>query len=276
MRRIHYLTGLLIAMCLLSTPLHSAITVHNVKGAYITTKKGEKTTLSPGMKVFPADKVTIPSGGLLEVKNDVNNTIYTSTQEGTFTISRMMLDSKMKSKNNISDINNRLKIGGSQPDNGQRVYVEQGMVKRSLSEYDPQASMFSIDPVTLARSIREKGVSQCSGDSVFVKCMERTPEGALTIELVNSEVFPIYFNILSCEADAYSLSCLGQPSGSYVLLPHQGIRRNHPDSIAPSQKQILIVANCSFDVDLLIDELNKQQEHQTDPLPEFPLYLYYF
>ncbi len=276
---------LILAMSLAGLSAQAAFIVREVKGNVTVSKGGQEVALKAGMKVTPADKVTIPQGGQLKVTNDVNNNIYTSTHDGTFTISRMMLDADVEAGSNISAINSRLKVGGAGTDKGQRVYVEQGMVKRSLSEYDPQASAFTIDPYTLARCIRESGergrvngsdaVGQ-DGTSV-VRRLERSADGALTLELTNTEAFPIYFNVISRDLDgSYNLSCLGQPAGSYVLLPRQGIMRNHPDAVDPEQKQLLIVANCSFDVDLLLEELNKQPEHDPDPLPEFPLQIMYF
>lgn len=269
---------LIIVMALVALPAKGAFIVRSVKGNVTLCKGGKDTPLKAGMKLTPADNINIPPGGKLEVTNDVNHYIYTSTHEGSFTLSRMMFDATVTADSNISTINSRLKVGGAGVDKGNRVYVEKGMVKRSLSEYDPQASGFTIDPATLARCIVERGEgSIVKNDTPFDSSLERGEDGSLTISMTNKEEFPIYFNIISSDSEGgYSLSCLGQPAGSYILLPRQGIMRNHPDPVDPAQKQLLIVANCSFDVDMLLEELNKPAEHNPDPIPEFPLYLLYF
>lgn len=272
-----YILLVIIAFSLFPAELQAGFVVRSVKGNVTVVKGGQNVALKNGMSVSPADKVNIPGGGKLEVMNDINHSIYTSTKEGTFTISRMMLDAKVESDSKFSTINSRLKVGGEGSDKNQRVYVEQGMVKRSLSEYDPEASALSIDPITLARCIKERGTALSANANEGVIKAERGDEGSLTVEIRNTESFPIYFNIISLNSDhQYSLSSIGQPAGSYILLPRQTIMRNHPEGTDASAKQLLVIANCGFDVDSLIEELNKQAEHNPDPLPEFPLELIYF
>ncbi len=271
---------LLITLLLISSAASqasAAFIVRSVKGSVTLTKGGKTVAVKSGMQLSPADKIDIPAGAVIEVTNDVNHNIYTSTKSGSFTVSRMMLDADVKASDNFSAINKRLKVGGSGLDKGQRVYVEQGMVKRSLSEYDPEASGFSIDPTTLARCIRERGVTNDTTGNPFRSRLVRDEIEGLTAEVTNHSTFPIYVNIIQKGTDGeYRLSSLGQPAGCYILLPRQTIMRNQPDASSCKDSQLMIVANCNFDVDLLLEEMNKQGVHNPDPLPEFPLYVLSF
>ncbi len=255
----------------------AAFVVRSVKGNVTATRAGKPVALKAGMTVSPGEKLNVPEGAVLSVKNDVNNNIYTSTKAGSFTLSRMMLDADVSAGGNITAINERLKVGGGGLDNGKRVYVEQGMVKRSLSEYDPQASGFSIDPKTLARCVREWVPEKLPAVLPFTPVLEREPDGSLAVEMTNREEFPIYFNIISKDGPGtYTLSCLGQPAGSYVLLPRQSISRRHRDAVDPDSQQMVIIANCQFDVDALLENINNPADCDNEPVPDFPLYIMNF
>ena len=54
-----------------------------------------------------------------------------------------------------------------------------------------------------------------------------------------------------------NISPLGQPAGSYVVLPCQTLSREHFPAIDANEEHILIMTNCRYDVDRVIEETIK-------------------
>lgn len=242
----------------------AAYVVHSVRGNVLIVSSGSRVAAEAGMKVSPADNVVVPEGASIEILNDINNTIYSSTTSGEMSFTRLMLDAKALAADNSANINSRLNFAGrTRGDKNKRVYSETGMVKRSQSTFDPEASGISVDPGALARVIAgsiRKG--ECANDSTLGFTCTLEPRPAFTIE--NRLDSPVYFNVLLISEHSAEISPLGLPSASFVLLPGQTLSRSQNQALGESGKHFIVATHYSYDVDALLDELAKELSTQTD------------
>ena len=236
----------------------SAYRIHSVKGNVTVISGGKSVSAVKGSKILPSDKVHIPEGAVLEVINDINNTIYTSTATGDMTLTRLMLDSKAKASDNASAINSRLNFKGrSQGDKSNKVYAERGMVKRSLASFDPEASTMMVDAAALARRIISIiGTENAHCDSTL--SLKSAPYGEnASFTLCNTLDSPVYFNIIRIsDGNKATISPLGQPSGSYILLPGQSMARADRSPVPEDQNDIIVATHYNYDIDELLEALS--------------------
>lgn len=271
----HLFTVLIAATTALS--VSATYRVHSVKGIVTITSAGKSSTATKGDKVLPSDMVNIPEGAVLEVINDINNTIYTSTASGKMTLTRLMLDSKSKAADNAAAVNSRLKFAGrSAADKSNHVYAERGMVKRSLASFDPEASTMMVNPEALARRVASAlGSSHASCDTTLNFSAAIPGENA-AFSLRNTLSSPVYFNIIRLTEDGKAeISPLGQPSGSYILLPGQSMSRADNSPIPSTEKQLLVATHYNFDIDELLEALSaalkSESPAEAAPQPELNL-----
>lgn len=255
--------------------------VHNVSGNVQLTKGGKTQSLSKGDKLMPSDHICIAPNALLEIINDVNNTIYTSTKDGTFTVSRILLDAKSKASDNHSVLSDRLRFG-SKTDAGtakSKVYVETGMVKRSMAEFDPSASGLSIDPKSLARHITDvaRGQRQAAG-KIPVTFTHANDSTELAFSVSNTFDFPIYFNVIKIEGEGScmkaEISNIGQPMGTYVLQPRQTMSRTSPPTDAKGLHHVMVITHCQYDIDAVLDNVNSMLAAPPTNEPEIDIPVY--
>ena len=281
--RIFIRSLLALTVCLYSQTLNAAFVVHSITGNVTVIKGGTSRPLKKGEKVAPGDNVNIPADGTLEIINDVNNTIYTSTSSGTYSVSRMLLDAKSKAADNSTALKDRLRFG-SKSDSGSsdksKVYVETGMVKRSMATFDPSASGLTIDPKSLAHHITDivKGGNRLTS-KIPVSLKHNNDTTGMAFTLSNTFDFPIYFNVIKISGTDMDkkadISNIGQPIGTYVLQPEQSITRTSPQIINNDERHIIVITHCQYDIDMLLEQVNLQlSSHSTDePEIDIPVYV---
>lgn len=262
---------------LLALPAWCGFTVHSVKGDVKIKKEGKMINVTKGMKVSPADNVSIGAGCSLEVLNDVNNTIYSSTSAGTFTISRMMLDADIKASDNREAVNSRMRFGTKGSGSG-KIYVETGMVKRSMHTFDPDAKGMQMDAATLSRLIVRSVAGQTpdAGNCPVTVNFSCDAATGISFEATNPLDFPIYFNILKVtgESGGIDISCLGQPTGTYVLRPGQSMSRSDRDVAETEARHIMVMTHCQYDIDEVIEMTNRMLSDPADQAPDIDLPVY--
>lgn len=237
--------------------------IHSVtKG--VTVRSGSKTvTATTGMTLTAADQLLIPKGGKVEILNQLDKRIYSSVQPGQISVTKLLIDARRSHDDKAGTIGDKTRFMRQQASSGRRVYVEKGMVSRSLGIYDPDGKDIQMEPSEMARlivrGIRESAFSTLP-DSVSLDA-ETLEGGGACVRIGNSLFHPIYVNMLTLYTDDgthVEISQLGQPGGSYVLLPSQSITREQTRTVDNGHGSLLVITPCQYDLDAVIGEINKQ------------------
>lgn len=249
--------------CVLS--INARYTVHSVTPGVLIENGGKQSKVQTGMVVKPSDHLIIPKGGKVEIYNDLDKRIYTSVSDGKMTLTRLMIDARSTASDNRGNVASRLRFGKkSASSSNDRLYVEKGMVKRSLGIFDPEGEKISANPSLIARFIASRlsdsGDNLC--DTMPIAAEHSVPEeGGMEFSVRNTLDFPVYFNIVKIGKSngnrAVRISEVGQPTGFYVLLPNQTIERGHFNTLAEDELHLMVMTHCQFDIDEMIEELGK-------------------
>lgn len=248
--------ALLLTLLSGAVPCSAGYIVHSVSGKVTITSSGKKSPAEAGRRIAPSDMVVIPEGAVIEILNDVNNIIYTSTTTGELSFNRLILDAKAHAADNSANINSRLNFTGRRvSDRKNRVYSETGMVKRTQSAFDPEASNMTVNPTALAHSIvsavRQGAVNP---DSTLIFSATSGPGQSFTLE--NPLESPVYFNVLRFGEGSADISPLGLPSASFVLLPGQSLSRSQRSPVPEGERHIVVATHYSYDIDALLEALS--------------------
>lgn len=303
---------LLIPLLVIATfiPIEAAYVIHSVKGDVILTSRNKKIPAAKGVFIMPSDMLTIPQGAKIEIRNDANNTIYSSVRSGDMTVSSIIHESRALATDNSANINSRLKFAdrGAVKSDG-KVYREKGMVTRSACFFDSIASAIEINPAALAQLIantvyfgdlrsdstlnfavihpsleqRPSTASPSTEDNPEIQ-EETLQEESMTADtgfyLSNPLTTPIYFNIIRISgigSRKVEISPLGTPAASYVLPAGQSIIRTQASPLPYGEKHILVAAHYSYNVDQLLDALTEIINDDTkiinDPDPSLPIFI---
>ncbi len=239
-------------------------TVHNVTGQVTIESRGKTVAATKGLQVNASDLINIPAGAEVEIYNELDKRIYTSVKSGRFTVTRLMIDARGVASDNSANVASRMRFGAKDKgDEQRRVYVEKGMVRRSLAVYDPEGEGVQMDAVTLGRflaaRLRSNGLADVAAPPVKVE-HSGSEETGLTFRVENTLDFPVYFNIIRLKGSGngdVEISPVGQPAGSYVLLPRQSLSREHFSPLGPGEKHVLVMTHCQYDIDEVIEEMAK-------------------
>ena len=92
----------------------------------------------------------------------------------------------------------------------------------------------------------------------------------------NTLDFPVYFNVLKVngQTGGIEISELGQPSGNYVLRQNQSLSREQFSGLDRNCSQFLIMTHCFFDIDELVENIEKLMSSGTNPVPDADLPVY--
>lgn len=160
-----------------------------------------------------------------------------------------MIDAKEQSSDNRAAIHDKIRFGKSSTSGDDRVYVEKGLVRRSMEAYDPEGENLQVDTKKLsANVINALKDLEALKTSDFPTTLLNAPvnESGLKFMLENTLNFPVYFNVLRIipEEGKVEISELGQPTGNYVVLQNQSIVRSQSKGLNPAGKHILIMTHC--------------------------------
>ncbi len=264
--------------------------IHSVKGNIKVSSAGKISSCAKGDKLKPSDLLSIPEGASIEIRDEKDNKIYTSTKSGHTSVGMLISRSIQQSGDNAANINSRLKFSqrGKKVVPGSRVYREKGMVTRSLNLFDSVASNIEIAPDALAQLIANtvyfgnvNGDSTLNFSTLHIEVDPPAPEkNEIGFKLHNPLETPVYFNVLRFsgvkERNA-DISTLGQPAASYVLPAGQTMWRAQTGSFPYGEKHLLIACHYNFDIDALIESLKKIINDDMliidDPDPTLPVFI---
>ncbi len=224
---------------------------------------GKTVKATKGQAVKATDLIIIPQGGKVEILNDLDKRVYTSIKPGKISVTKLMIEARGVAADNGANVAARMNLGRKTQKGAEKVYVEKGMVRRSLATYDPEGEQMEMDAETLGRYVASRisaGTLSSGEDAPVPVESKRLSEGGLSFKMENTLQFPIYFNIIKItkgSKDDVNISPLGQPAGSYVVLPQQTLSREHFPMLDENEEQILIMTNCQYDVDKVIEEIVK-------------------
>lgn len=262
---LRFATCLLMIVFLISSMEAHYIVHSNSEGVQIESS-GNRVSAKKGMEVKANDYVIIPEGMEIEIYNDLDKNIYKSVSTGKISVTRLMIESKKTASDNSKNVASRLRLSKNNADNeGERIYVEKGMVRRSLEVFDPEANNIQVDSKTLAKKIVDFFQSPAEGDTsnIAVEINNSASDSAgVYFKIVNTLNFPVYFNILKISDQQkennqrVEISSLGQPDGSYVLLPGQSLMKESIYNLPRDEKHLLVVTHFRYDLDEVVDETN--------------------
>ncbi|MDE6338768.1 MAG: hypothetical protein K2K97_03145 [Muribaculaceae bacterium] len=274
------LIALLIAAIL---PVYGRYSIHSVSQGVMIESGGKQSQAAAGMTVKPSDQMIIPQGGKVEIYNDLDKRIYTSVAEGKVTVTRLMIDARSAAADNRGNVASHLRFAKNSDSPDQRLYVEKGMVKRSLGIFDPEGEKMVADPSLIAKFIAARLANDNDQlhDALPVPAEHSVPaEGGMAFDVRNTIGFPVYFNIVKISNKdgkrAVRISEVGQPAGIYVLLPDQTLGRGHYTSVPENEMHLMVMTHCQFDIDEMIEELEKALKSplgDTSSFNSLPIYL---
>lgn len=266
-------------MLLAAVTLQAHYVLYNFSGNVTFIQNGKNITPEKGMKVNANDKVTISGDGHVEILNSMTKEIFTSGESGTHTVMSIMLDATKQASSTGSAINDRMRFGSKNAASDTRLYTE-GLVRRSMLRYDPGAKNLVVEPKALALHVVRALKSSTDVSEKFPVSLSsgKTVENGREFKVSNCLSFPIYINVIKIRetgSGSVEISELGQPMGSYVVLPGQDLGRAHHQILDPSENHILIMTHCRFDIDELLEHINSLLGDgcQEQPDPNLTVYL---
>lgn len=257
MKKIATLILLLIAVALNGAAQYS---LYDFYGNVTLQRGGKSIAIEKGMKLNATDQFNIGDNSGIEILNSMNSQIFRSTSKGSFTTTRIMIDAKDQATDHRAAIHDKIRFGKSATNGDDRVYVEKGLVRRSMETYDPEAENLQVDIKKLSVSVYNalKNPEQLKTTDFPVNLLHASVnDSGLKFMLENTLSFPVYFNVLRImpEEKRVEISELGQPTGNYVVLSDQSIVRSQSKGLKPDGKHILIMTHCYFDIDELIENI---------------------
>lgn len=268
----------LIVLAALSAEAHYII--HSTTpGVKIENNTGS-TVAEKGKEVKANEFLIIPDGGEVEIYNDLDKNIYKSTNTGKISVTRLMIDAKKTASDNSKNVAARLRFAkNNENQEGEKIYVEKGMVRRSMEVFDPEASNLQVDSKSLGAIIA--GILT-TPDSLHLSTVDvevttgHVDSTGVFFRIVNTLDFPIYFNVLKFDETPekdqrkIEISKLGQPDGSYVLLPGQAITRESFASMPNDETHLLVLTHFRYDLDEVVEEAVNSLE-ETNGSPKYNL-----
>lgn len=235
-------------------------TLHKATKGVTVESAGKSTAATEGMTLKATDNLVIPTNGYAEVMNNLDKRIYKSIRTGRVSVMKLMIEARQSATDNLATVGSKLKLGRGGAQSGKRVYVEKGMVNRSLAVFDPEGEKREMDTESLARyiaaALRSSQNDTIPEGLVLTSCADNDKEAS--VSLTNNLGYPIYFNILKyAPGSDIEISTLGQPGGSYVLMSGQSIARSQSAPLAAGAKTVVFAAPCQFDLNTVIDEVNR-------------------
>lgn len=257
----------------------NAYVIYSVSGNVKVSLGGKISQAVKGAVLKKSDLVSIPDGASISIMDETTQRIYISQESGNTSVQELISKS-IKAANDAPQINGR-----ERGTPGSRIYREKGMVTRSLNLFDTVAANIEIEPDTLAQLIAHVVYFECvNADSTlnFVSAPIDTisNNGGYGFKLYNPLETPIYFNVLKIVGvhnRIVEISKLGQPGGDYILPPGHTMMRTCGSTFPYGETHLVVACHYSFDIDALIDSLNKIINDDTliieDSDPNLPVFI---
>lgn len=252
--------------------------VKSISGHAQLYKHGKTAELTVGMILEQTDMVKVEEGATLVLLNQTGSQLYTIDTPGLERVSRLIFQARNKADSNAASVNGKLRLTREKEPEGV-VFVEKGKVTRSLAAYDPEGVSMQMDADMLSRrlyTLLHDSIDAPSPASALALTRRIDPDG-LSFMVENTLQHPIYFNVfkISSTDGSVTISELGQPVGSYAILPTQFLAREQTAGLNPAELHILIMTDFYFDIDEVLAHLNVLLDNkQPVESPEnIPLYL---
>lgn len=274
--RIIFAMLMLVALLTGAAEAAAQYSIYSFAGDVQVKHAGKVVSAANDLKITTADRIIVGANSSVQILNGRDSRIYACTTPGEHTLSGIMLDAE--SETNSSTLHRRLSMAKGEAQEG-TMYVEKGKVTRALAVFDPEARGVQTDPDALARFIAStlKAGEYKPGafPAEFVNA-----DGAFGFSFANTGNEPLYINVIKVNPDdaaSVDISELGQPVGSYVILPGQTIARTQPKSPAGDQKHILIATHYYCSIDDLVEALRNAipEVGTAGPVPNQPVFIAY-
>lgn len=274
-----FFTAILIAMTTLGAMAQYSL--HSASDGVKLIRANQISPAKVGTRVTGSDVLRIPAGGKAAVINGANKKIFQSTETGDIQVMDLVRNAGKTAGGHAGMVGRKMSFGRSGAKSSDAtVYREKGMTYRSLATYDPEGQNTEMDAALIGRMLAWKMVctDTVPADTAPVTMTHAKNMGnGLCFNIENPLEQPIYFNVVKIGGDCPSkieISPLGQPAGCYVLLPQQTMTRIHKPAVNESEKHLIIMAPCQFDIDKVIDEVNKALTDSETPAPaDLPVYV---
>ncbi|MDE7411608.1 MAG: hypothetical protein K2M94_06180 [Paramuribaculum sp.] len=262
----------LILLCVISvlTVSANAYIIHSVNGNVKVSSGGKITSAIKGNYLKKSDLISVPEGGGIKILDESTKKIYTSVTSGNTSVENLISQSLEKAADNAGQLNSRLHFSarGEKVAVDSRVYREKGMVTRSLNLFDGGAANIEIAPDVLAQLIANTVYfDNVNGDSTLMfnpihidSILNTDTLAEFGFKLYNPLETPVYFNVLKFSGvnnRSAEISSLGQPGGFYILPAGQTMWRTRHDEVPYGEKHLIVACHYSFDIDSLIESLNR-------------------
>lgn len=270
----------ILVLLVTSLSIDAKYVLYSFSGGITIKQSNRDVKPEKGMELNASDEITIPKGAKVEIYNTVTKEIFTSVTSGMKSVMGIMLDARKQAEKTTGAINDRMRFSANgNQNNSSRLYTE-GLVKRSMQVYDPEAQNLIVEPEVLAlhilNALRAAG-QDGAADFPTALTHNRLGDSGLEFKIENSLSFPIYVNLIKInetQLGSIEISELGQPMGCYVLLPGQTLSRQHFAGLASTDSHYLVMTHCRFDIDELIASVNSLLSQHTDKTPDAQLPVY--
>lgn len=251
---------LITALILTAAGIKAEYIVESVTGNVELSHHNKSAVVTKGMTLAPSDMIKLGNGASLDIFDTTDSKIYTADASGLYSVSRLIFDARRKARSNASSIHGKLRLTkGKEPEGV--VFVEKGKVTRALTVYDPEARNMQMDIDKLSRrlySLLRDSLGQTTAQPDATVLSQRIEPDGLSFMVENTLSYPIYFNVFKINGTdgSVTISELGQPVGSYAILPTQFLAREQRAGLAPNELHIMIMSDFFFDIDELLTGLN--------------------
>lgn len=206
-------------------------------GVMVQNPNGISTRATVGMKLNLNDIMVIPKGGSISIADSFNNCTYKCDKAGRILVEKVISDA----------IHGQNDFPKSTTQTVGEIKYEKGAVTRDLDVYD-------LDSVALYVAAR---ILQSKSDGMpVVLRYGPTERGGYSFRLENDMKSSVYFNVLKYKDGVVGVSPLGQPYGSYVLLPDNVLQREQLTPLQSDEVHVIVVTPFPFDIDSMIEKVN--------------------
>lgn len=274
-----FATILLLCFCVTASAAAPRYIIFGVGKNVQIKRNGVTLVPEKGMEVRTSDFVILGKDGFIEILNSASSTVFKCDHEGEYTVTGIILNAeKANTAGAVANVLEKTRFFGEKGKSSE-VYIETGVVKRSMASYDSEGGNIQIDPKSLSYHVidflrRNKLLDE---QPFPIEIEHSSTDGGLRFYLTNTMEFPVYFNIIKIVdpiSEQIEISELGQPAGCYVLLPGQGLSREQFSGINPKESHILIMTHCHFNIDDLMDGIDEVKEEHGPVIPDSDLSAY--
>lgn len=245
--------------------------VYDLSGDVKVQRSGSTVAAEKNMSLKAPDYVIIPEGAWIQIHSKLGSKLYKSTESGTFKVTDIIFNSEHAAKDNERNIRTGIALSGSR-DKNNSVYVDRGVVTRSLAQFDPDADNRTVDTDIMARVLCSTIISG-KGRALPVDFAGHANAEDFSLTLNNIMQSPVYFNVVKYDDKTRlaSVSELGIPVGNYVLPAGNTLTRMAP-AVAEHVEgvHLVILTYYTYDIDEVLNKVNELLATEGAPDLKYP------